>query len=131
MFQRLNLDRKQINADFEPVYSLKGTMHQNKFRKLMRQALDVIGGEVEETLPSDLLAKYKLLPINEALEGVHFPVDADHSKQARRRFVYEELLQFQLRIQALRKVHKENEQGTSIHYDLQKLKEFISTFPLN
>lgn len=117
------------NADFEPVYSLKGNLHQTKFRKLMRQALDHYGGEVEETLPSYLLMKYKLVTITQALEGVHFPVDANHSKQARRRFVYEELLQFQLRIQALRKVHKENEQGISIQYDLQRLKDFISTIP--
>ncbi|WP_097148099.1 ATP-dependent DNA helicase RecG [Ureibacillus acetophenoni] len=122
---------KVENADFEPVYSLKGNMHQTKFRKLMRQALDVCGGEVEETIPSHLLTKYKLIPIIEALEGVHFPVDANHSKQARRRFVYEELLQFQLRIQALRKVHKENEHGIAIQYDLQRLKEFISTIPFD
>lgn len=117
------------NVDFEPVYSLKGNLHQTKFRKLMRQALDHYGGEVEETLPSYLLMKYKLVTITQALEGVHFPVDANHSKQARRRFVYEELLQFQLRIQALRKLHKETEQGISIQYDLQRLKDFISTIP--
>ncbi|CAM5187096.1 ATP-dependent DNA helicase RecG OS=Ureibacillus acetophenoni OX=614649 GN=recG PE=3 SV=1 [Ureibacillus acetophenoni] len=120
---------KTDNSDFEPVYSLKGNLHQTKFRKLMRQALDHFGGEVEETLPSHLLIKYKLALIIQALEGVHFPLDANHSKQARRRFVYEELLQFQLRIQALRKVHKENEHGISIQYDLQKVKEFISTIP--
>lgn len=120
---------KTDNSDFEPVYSLKGNLHQTKFRKLMRQALDHFGGEVEETLPSHLLIKYKLASITQALEGVHFPLDANHSKQARRRFVYEELLQFQLRIQALRKVHKENEHGISIQYDLQKVKEFISTIP--
>ena len=60
---------------------------------------------------------------------MHFPKDAEHAKQARRRFVYEELLQFQLRIQALRKTHKENEQGTAIQYDLEKLRNFIATIP--
>ena len=122
---------KTDNADFEPVYSLKGNFHQNRFRKLMRQAIDCSEGEVEETLPSHLLEKYKLITVLEALEGVHFPVDADHSKQARRRFVYEELLHFQLRIQALRKVHKENEHGIAINYDLKKLREFIATIPFD
>ncbi len=122
---------KTDNADFEPVYSLKGNFHQNRFRKLMRQAIDCSEGEVEETLPSHLLEKYKLITVLEALEGVHFPVDADHSKQARRRFVYEELLHFQLRIQALRKVHKENELGIAINYDLKKLREFIATIPFD
>ena len=70
-------------------------------------------GQSKKRFPAKLLENYKLLPIIDALEGVHFPVDANHAKQARRRFVYEELLQFQLRIQALRKTNKENEQGTS------------------
>ncbi|WP_325166639.1 ATP-dependent DNA helicase RecG [Viridibacillus soli] len=120
---------KMDHADFEPVYSLKGNMHQKKFRNYMRQVLDDTSAEVPETLPSQLRTAYKLLPITEALEGVHFPVDANHAKQARRRFVYEELLQFQLRIQALRKIRKEQEHGLSINYELVKLKEFFTTLP--
>ncbi|MBD8025810.1 ATP-dependent DNA helicase RecG [Ureibacillus sp. Re31] len=120
---------KTDNVDFEPVYSLKGSIHQNKFRKMMRQALDVIGDEMSETLPKHLLEQYQLLPILDALEGVHFPKDANQAKQARRRFVYEELLHFQLRIQSLRKTRKENEKGIAIAYDLQKVREFIQTIP--
>jgi len=118
---------KTDNADFEPVYSLKGSIHQNKFRKYMRQALDLLEGEMNETLPSHLIDQYQLPTITDALEGVHFPTDAQHAKQARRRFVYEELLQFQLRIQALRKIRKENEQGIAIQYDVKKVREFISS----
>ncbi|RQW75092.1 ATP-dependent DNA helicase RecG [Lysinibacillus composti] len=120
---------KTDDTDFEPVYSLKGNIHQNKFRKYIRQALDVMGEETMETLPLHLLEEYKLLPLTEALEGVHFPKDANHAKQARRRFVYEELLQFQLRIQALRKARKETEKGIAIQYDLQKIRAFINTIP--
>lgn len=120
---------KTDNVDFEPVYSLKGSIHQNKFRKMMRQALDVIGDEMSETLPKHLLEQYQLLPILDALEGVHFPKDANQAKQARRRFVYEELLHFQLRIQSLRKTRKENEKGIAVAYDLQKVREFIQTIP--
>ncbi|MFC7685456.1 ATP-dependent DNA helicase RecG [Ureibacillus sp. GCM10028918] len=116
---------KTDNTDFEPVYSLKGSIHQKKFRKYMRQALDLVEGEMDETLPSHLIEQYQLPKIIDALEGVHFPKDADHAKQARRRFVYEELLQFQLRIQSLRKIRKENEQGTAIQYDVVKVREFI------
>ena len=120
---------KTEQVDFEPVYSLKGNLQQKRFRKYMRQALDEIKEEIPESLPSQIRENYQLLSIQEALEGVHFPTDAEHSKQARRRFVYEELLEFQLRIQALRKANKENEKGLSIRYDLQKIKEFIETLP--
>lgn len=120
---------KGEQSDFEPVYRLKGTIHQNKFRKYMRQALDLFEQEIEETIPERLLQQYRLVSIAQALEGVHFPLDAEHAKQARRRFVYEELLRFQLRIQALRKSHRDNEKGLVIQYDLQQLKQFISTIP--
>ena len=120
---------KSEQMDFEPVYSLKGTIQQKRFRKYMRQALDVVKEQLPETLPENLRVNYQLVGIQEALEGVHFPIHAEHAKQARRRFVYEELLQFQLRIQALRKANKENEKGISIRYDLEKLKVFIATLP--
>lgn len=120
---------KQDQSDFEPVYSLKNTIHLNRFRKLMRQALDEAGHLIPETLPASMLEQYKLLPMQEALEGVHFPKDTEHVKQARRRFVFEELLVFQLRIQVLRKARRDHEKGLAIAYDVEKLRHFITTLP--
>lgn len=125
----INFGNQEERADFEPVYSIKGKLSQKKFRHFMRQALDLYGQYIEETLPEELLVKYKLLPILEALEGIHFPKDTSMTKQARRRFVYEELLLFQLKIQALRKARKENEVGTIIHYDVEQLREFFDALP--
>lgn len=127
--QSLTFGPKTEVVDFEPVYSLKGNIQQKRFRKLMRQALDIARDHLVDPLPVYLLEQYKLVSIMDALEGVHFPQDAEHSKQARRRFVYEELLHFQLRIHALRKFRKENENGLSIQYDINKLKAFIATLP--
>lgn len=120
---------KTDQVDFEPVYSLKGKLTQKKFRQFMRQALDEVKVDLLETLPDQLRNDYKLLSLPDALEGIHFPKDANHAKQARRRFVYEELLQFQLKIQALRKTRREEEKGIAIHYDLKKVREFINSLP--
>ncbi len=127
--QSITFGPKTDVVDFEPVYSLKGSMQQKRFRKVMRQALDIASDHLQDPLPIHLLVQYKLLHVVEALEGVHFPKDGEHAKQARRRFVYEELLHFQLRIQALRKIRKEQEHGLAIQYDLKKLKQFIATLP--
>lgn len=120
---------KTDQVDFEPVYSLKGLIPQKRFRKYMRQALDEFGTEIPDAVPQHLQAEYKLASMRDGLEGIHFPVDAGHAKQARRRFAYEELLNFQLRIQALRKIRKDSEQGTVIKFDLQKLRVFIASLP--
>ncbi len=120
---------KTDQVDFEPVYSLKGLIPQKRFRKYMRQVLDEFGAEIPDAVPQHLQADYKLASMRDGLEGIHFPVDAGHAKQARRRFAYEELLNFQLRIQALRKIRKDSEQGTVIQFDLQKLRTFIASLP--
>ncbi|MEO4053561.1 ATP-dependent DNA helicase RecG [Solibacillus sp. CAU 1738] len=119
---------KTEQVDFEPVYSLRGNIQQKRFRKYMRQALDAVD-DIVDPLPLLMREDYKLLEVKDALEGVHFPKDANHAKQARRRFVYEELLEFQLRIQALRKARKDSEQGLSIAYDVAKVRAFIETLP--
>ena len=120
---------KTDQVDFEPVYSLKGTIPQKRFRNYMRQALDEFGTVLQDTIPVHLRTAYKLVSMREGMEGVHFPQNAEHAKQARRRFAYEELLHFQLRIQALRKVRKDNEQGTVVQFDLTKVRELISSLP--
>ncbi|MDM5246896.1 ATP-dependent DNA helicase RecG [Lysinibacillus sp. G4S2] len=120
---------KTDQVDFEPVYSLKGLIPQKRFRKYMRQALDEFGEEIPDAIPQHLQVDYKLTSIQGGLEGIHFPLDAGHAKQARRRFAYEELLNFQLRIQALRKIRKDSEHGTVIQFDLQKLRAFITSLP--
>ncbi|TAA70427.1 ATP-dependent DNA helicase RecG [Planococcus salinarum] len=116
-------------ADFEPVYSLKGSIHQKTFRKLMRQALDLAKNDLEECIPTKFMTEYKLAPLADALEWVHFPPDGDSLKQARRRFVYEELLMFQLKMQALRKKNREEEGGSFIDYDVEKVRKFVQSLP--
>ena len=124
-----SLGPRTDGADFEPVYSLKGSMHQKTFRKLMRQALDLAKDDLEDCIPSKFLAEYKLAPFSEALEWVHFPPDGESLKQARRRFVYEELLMFQLKMQALRKKNREEEGGSFIDYDVDKVRNFVQSLP--
>lgn len=126
---KLTMGPQSERANFEPVYSLKGVMHQNTFRRFMRNALDYVDGTLEESLPNDILETYKLPTMQQGLEMLHFPESAEQMKHARRRFVYEELLLFQLKMQAMKKNRKESEKGTAIQYDLEKLKAFIVSLP--
>src|SRR5699024_6014797 len=75
------------------------------------------------------IAKYKLPTLNEAIIWMHFPASELHLKQARRRFVYEELLLFQIKMQLLRKISRESEYGEGIKIDEIVINEFIQTFP--
>ncbi|MGD6802984.1 ATP-dependent DNA helicase RecG [Rossellomorea vietnamensis] len=116
-------------GDFEPVYSLKGSIKNQSLRKFIKSAFDHFGAEIHENLPESLRVPYKLINRHEALFNLHFPADPNSLKQARRRMVYEEFLLFQLKMQALRKFEREHSNGISQNYDLDKIKEFINGLP--
>nr|WP_316568479.1 ATP-dependent DNA helicase RecG [Neobacillus sp. YIM B06451] len=114
---------------FEPVYTLRGSLTMKNMRKYIAQAFELYGNELEETLPQGLIAKYRLPNRGEALKIMHFPDTPEDVKKARRRFVYEEFLAFQLKMQALRKLEREQSPGIVQQYDLAKLKAFIEALP--
>jgi ATP-dependent DNA helicase RecG len=117
------------SQDFEPVYAVKGKMTVKTIRRLIKLAFSQFGHEIEEILPAELLQKYKLMSRRDALRIMHFPSGADEMKQARRRFVYEEFLLFQLKMQSLRKIEREQTPGIAVSYKLDRLKGFISRLP--
>jgi ATP-dependent DNA helicase RecG len=115
--------------DFEPVYSLRGKLTIKGMRKFIHLAFQQYGVNLEETLPTAFVKKYRLLGRQEALRVMHFPDSPEEVKQARRRFVYEEFLLFQLKMQALRKFEREHSPGVEQNYDLTKVKNFIEGLP--
>jgi ATP-dependent DNA helicase RecG len=125
----MSLGENAKSQDFEPVYAVKGKMTVKTIRRLIKLAFTQYGHEIEEILPAELLQKYKLLSRREALRIMHFPAGTDEMKQARRRFVYEEFLLFQLKMQALRKIEREQTPGIAVSYKLDELMNFISGLP--
>ena len=119
----------QLEQEFEPVYSVRGSLHVKQMRRFITSAFNQYGSLIEENLPPQLLARYRLMPRKEALKAMHFPRTASEVKQARRRMVYEEFLLFQLKIQALRKIQREQSSGTGQLFDKEKVKGFIKTLP--
>lgn len=117
------------SQDFEPVYAVKGKMTVKTIRRLIKLAFSQYGHEINEILPAELLQKYKLLSRRESLRIMHFPAGADEMKQARRRFVYEEFLLFQLKMQSLRKLEREQSPGIAVSYKLDDLMQFIDRLP--
>ncbi|WP_374717647.1 ATP-dependent DNA helicase RecG [Neobacillus sp.] len=114
---------------FEPVYSIRGKLTSRGMRKFIQLAIQQYSQFIEESLPASLLQKYRLLNRADAIKLMHFPKSQEEVKQARRRFVYEEFLLFQLKMQALRKFEREHSPGIVQNYDLKKLKNFINQLP--
>ena len=118
-----------LDKEFEPVYSVRGNISVKNMRRLMGHAFNQYGEWIEENLPPQLLTRYKLMPRKEALKTMHFPASANLVKQARRRIVYEEFLLFQLKMQALRKIQREQSKGIGQTFDEGKVDDFTQTLP--
>ena len=118
-----------LDKEFEPVYSVRGNISVKNMRRLMGHAFNQYGAWIEENLPPQLLTRYKLMPRKEALKTMHFPASANLVKQARRRIVYEEFLLFQLKMQALRKIQREQSKGIGQTFDEEKVNDFTQTLP--
>jgi ATP-dependent DNA helicase RecG len=119
------------NKELEPVYSVKGKLTVKAIRKYIKLAFSQFHEHIEETLPEAIMQRYKLLNRKNALRALHFPMSENDVKQARRRLVYEELLLFQLKMQALRKFEREQAEGQAQIYDEACVKEFIRKLPFS
>lgn len=117
------------SKEFEPVYHVKGNLTVKGIRRWIQLAVNQFSTAIEENLPQALLLKYKLLNRRDALRALHFPLSEIDVKQARRRFVYEEFLLFQIKMQGLRKFEREHSKGIAQQYDNEQLKAFIDTLP--
>ena len=87
--------KEKFTGKIVPVYPLWGGLTQKIIQGAMSEAIKH-KGKIKEYLPYDLIERYKLLEINEAIETIHFPNTFDNFERARKRLAFEELLFLQL-----------------------------------
>jgi len=95
-----NGERRTENVKYMPVYTTTEKMKQSglgtrALARLTETLCDCIAG-LDETLPPDVMAKYHLLPRNEALRAIHYPASQQQLDAARTRLKFEELFFLQL-----------------------------------
>ncbi|MGN1401704.1 MAG: ATP-dependent DNA helicase RecG [Bacillus sp. (in: firmicutes)] len=124
---QIGQNKKQHN--FEPVYSVKGSITVKSLRKFIQIAFAGYGHDVPDNLPAAIRARYKLLSKRDALRAIHFPEGAEDLKQARRRLAYEELLLFQLKMQALRRIQRESSKGINHPINQEVIRDYVKKLP--
>jgi ATP-dependent DNA helicase RecG len=97
-----------------PVYHETKGWTSRQMRVLMKSLLDTHLAEAQEILPVPLRARYRLLPIQQAVQDVHFPPPGTEGGQldrgltpAHRRLAFEELFVLQLALASRQRVMKE------------------------
>ena len=105
-----------------PVYHETKGWTSRQMRALMKSLLDAHAAEAQELLPVPLRARYRLLPIQQAIQDVHFPQPGTDGGQldrgitpAHRRLAFEELFVLQLALASRQRVMKEEVKQVSFN----------------
>lgn len=110
-----------------PCYSLTAGLTNRMLRDAQKQALTLCQDEFEDCIPSSLRQKHGLCHRRYAVFSIHFPKTAKELETARRRLAFEELLNLQLGLSALKRGRRECTAavcGASARAD-----EFLSALP--
>src|SRR5690625_5156421 len=118
-------------SNIQPIYPLNKHMTNNRLKTLIKKAFEQYGQNIEELFPERYLTAYKLPYRYDALKTMHQPENKIALKHARRRFTYEELLIFQLKIQTLRRQKRESMPGYSHQYAADQVNKFINHLPFS
>lgn len=127
--QHVSFGHQESDETIEPIYSIKGDWTVKRVKKVIHQSLNQYVRYVKDILPEDIRKQYKLIERRQAVKWMHNPESHDHLKHARRYFVYEELLQFQLKMQWWRKQEKEKSDGEVRAFNQAKIESFIDSLP--
>lgn len=101
-----------VDQDILPLYPLTEGISNKILRKIMRT---VLSQELmlDETIPQYIMDDKQLLPLNDALYKIHIPENDEDIKNARKRFVFEELFFLELML-ARKKVNWHKASGYSM-----------------
>jgi ATP-dependent DNA helicase RecG len=81
-----------------PVYSETRGITSRWLRYVIKPLLYRFCEQIPESLPEEIIKKYKFLPIQEAVWQLHFPDSFEHADAAKSRFSFEELFLIQLNV---------------------------------
>ncbi len=87
----------------QPIYPLVKGLTNNMIMKAVKQCF-ANEKELEELeyIPEELIKKYDLMPLKEAVKYIHFPRNMEEMAKARARFVFDEFFIFMLKLDRLK-----------------------------
>lgn len=122
---RLNMAHPEVEAVSEvkpeqsflqPVYNTTEKLKNHRLDskaigRMMAELLKLAQTQIKETLPFNLLDRYRMTSKQEALQNIHFPVSIDKFNAARFRLKFEELFYVQLKLLRQKNVRKAELKG--------------------
>jgi len=111
-----------------PVYSETRGVTSRWLRYIIKPLLYRFCDQIQESLPKEIIKKYKFLPIQEAVWQLHFPESFEHADAAKNRFSFEELFLIQLNV-LKEKIKLMQKKSPACPMDADLMKKFTDSLP--
>jgi len=106
-----------------PIYPLTEGIRQKRMRQIIWNAVQY-AHLAPEILPRSVRERLGLMPIQQALQQIHFPDDEQMIEPARQRLVFEEFFLMQLGV-GLQRQRTRQERGIAMRIDADRLNEML------
>ncbi|MCX6723046.1 MAG: DEAD/DEAH box helicase, partial [Candidatus Staskawiczbacteria bacterium] len=111
-----------------PVYAETRGVTSRWLRYVIKPLLYRFCEQIPESLPKEIIAKNKFLPIQEAVWQLHFPESFEHADAAKARFCFEELFLIQLNV-LKEKIKLMVKKAHACPMDAELMKTFTDSLP--
>ena len=115
-----------LSSEILPKYPLKADISNKLFEKLINEILSHM--EVKENLPKDVIDKYFLISLNDAIRSIHFPENKEMLEKAKTRLKFQELFTYSLKLLLLKNKIKKNTKGIFFEW-VDEFKQFKEKLP--
>lgn len=114
-------------ARIVPIYRFTYNLRLRTLRTIIYKCINS-APEIKEYLPAETIKSLGLQDINTTIKNLHFPLNAEALKQAKKRRAFEEIFFVQLAVQK-NKLSLQNKNAPMIGFDKSLVTEFLSTLP--
>ena len=113
----------------QPKYTLTKGLSNQTVQKAVKQALTYYEFD-KDYYPREIMEKYRLLPYQEALHNIHFPIDREEMLRGRNRMVFDEFFDFLILLQKNKEISSHVENAFPMKSS-SKISEFIAHMPFS
>ncbi|MFA6215366.1 MAG: ATP-dependent DNA helicase RecG [Patescibacteria group bacterium] len=124
VYEKVKTEATIHTARLVPIYSLTSNLTQKQLRFLIKTVLP-LSQKIPDWLPKNLVTKFKLIGLNQALAEIHFPSSHKLLNEAARRLKFDELFLFELQV-ILTRVEVNLSQAWPIKFFEKETKNFVA-----
>ena len=110
-----------------PLYPLTAGLAQRNIRQMIKHILIEYGDKIEESIPENIIKKYKLPSRYQSLRMIHAPMNMLEKEIAKQRIAFEELFHFQLLLAARKHSFTWRHKAHTYQNDGRLIKQFADS----